>query len=116
MINLFGSRLNNVFTSSIGGKCNKYSSLHSGNNLLHVVSQLSYNASKELDIRIINNKFTNNFGVPIVLKHYGCGKVHDGEDVIANLTAKCRIERNTLHGFNSQELKQQHNPNIIHLQ
>ena len=61
----------------------------------------------------MNNTFTNNFGFPIVLKHYGCGKTHNQENVVKNLTVKCQIHNNKSHGFS---LKHLCDPNTIHLQ
>lgn len=79
-----------------------------------------------MDIRIINNKFSNNYCVPILLKEYANaderGRTNNkDEDIMTNVTEKCHIDRNKLHGFNPTEQQPQKkeiehwcNPNIIH--
>ena len=81
--------------------------------------------NKKLDIGIINNKFENNFNVPIMLKVYSLRScLYTKEGHMAQVEVKCHIKNNKLQGFNPRFKVDNHqnkqgehscNPNAIYL-
>ena len=69
-----------------------------------------YHVSKLLDIRIVNNTFTNNYCHPIVFKCFRHYATKDIQLVFSNVLQKCQIEKNKLSGFNCITK----DPNIIY--
>ena len=55
--------------------------------------------SNKLDIRIVNNTFTNNYGYPIVYQNFEKMDKENNNTLFSNVLKKCHIVKNTLSGF-----------------